>query len=116
MFNHRYFAIIQPTAIKESKKNHKKIQPHTILPPGITSNKLNKISKNVNKNKYYKKNKKAKKTKTGISSMLFTFYRIFFRILFLLEEASKIKSVYGKQDYQPGAKIKGLKQLKIAKK
>lgn len=44
--------------------------------------------------------------------MLFTFYRIFFRILFLLEKISKIKSAYGKQDYQPSAKIKNLKQLK----
>lgn len=32
-------------------------------------------------------------------------HNIFF-IIFLLEKTPKIKSIYGKQDYQPGAKIK----------
>lgn len=31
---------------------------------------------------------------------------IFFLIIFLLEKTPKIKSIYGKQDYQPDAKIK----------
>ena len=60
--------------------------------------------------------KGKKKLKVNILYIIITFYRIFFRILFLLEETSKIKSVYGKQDYQPSAKIKTEKKLKTVKK
>ena len=90
------------------------------LYPSLTSNKLNKITKNVNKNKHHKKSKKKKsksrKSKTDILIIIFTFYRIFFRILFLLEEISKIKSAYGKQDYQPDVKIKIGKNSKQLRK
>lgn len=95
---------------KSSPKKYNCIQIYgQAVKKSITSNKLNKISKNVNKNKYYKKSKrkrKKRKLKVNILYIIITFYRIFFRILFLFEETSKIKSVYGKQDYQPSAKIK----------
>lgn len=62
-----------------------------------------------------KRQKKEKKLKVNILYIIITFYRIFFRILFLFEETSKIKSVYGKQDYQPSAKIK-TEKIKTVKK
>lgn len=63
-----------------------------------------------------KKRQKKKKLKVNILYIIITFYRIFFHILFLLEETSKIKSAYGKQDYQPSAKIKAEKKIKTVKK
>lgn len=51
--------------------------------------------------------KGKKKLKVNILYIIITFYRIFFfLIIFLLEKTPKIKSIYGKQDYQPDAKIK----------
>lgn len=63
-----------------------------------------------------KKRQKKKKLKVNILYIIITFYRIFFHILFLLEETSKIKSAYGKQDYQPSAKIKAEKKSKQLRK
>lgn len=54
-----------------------------------------------------KKGKKRKKTKSKHLIHYYYFLQnIFFLIIFLLEKTPKIKSIYGKQDYQPGAKIK----------
>lgn len=62
------------------------------------------------------KGKKKRKLTVNILYIIITFYRIFVRILFLLEKTSKIKSVYGKQDYHPSAKIKTEKKSKQLRK
>lgn len=91
---------------KSSPKKYNCIQIYgQAVKKSITSNKLNKISKNVNKNKYYKKRQKKTKSKHLIHYYYFL-QNIFFLIIFLLEKTPKIKSIYGKQDYQPDAKIK----------
>ena len=59
-----------------------------------------------NKNKYYKKRQKKEKTKSKHLIHYYYFLHNIFFIIFLLEKTPKIKSIYGKQDYQPGAKIK----------
>ena len=79
----------QKREIRKNKKAAiKKIQLHTNLPPSrrtsIMSNKLNKIGKNVNKTKHYKKVKtiKKRKLKVNTSDTILTFYRIFFSYSF----------------------------------
>ena len=63
-----------------------------------------------------KKVETRKKTKSKHIRHYSYFYRIFFLILFLLEKIPKIKFTYGKQDYQPDAKIRTEKRLKMDKK
>ena len=53
-----------------------------------------------------KRQKKEKKTKSKHLIHYYYFLQNIFFIIFLLEKTPKIKSIYGKQDYQPGAKIK----------
>lgn len=75
------------------------------------------MSIKINITKEVKKEREKRKPKADTSSTVIIFLQnIFFLILFLLEKTPKIKSAYGKQDYQPGSKIKTKKRLKTVKK
>lgn len=74
------------------------------------------MSIKINITKEVKKEREKRKPKADTSNTVLIFTEYFFLILFLLEKISKIKSTYGKQDYQPCSKIKTKKRLKTVKK